>query len=293
MSDLDSLIDSKISLISHRDVRYDGILFSINTEESSIVLKEVRCYGTEDRVADALKVPGDPEKVIAFVTFPGGEIKDLVVHEGTSTTSSATNNDKEKPKSAKPEGKQESKSKSQSQQQAQNDLPPPAKTTTRPPRENAAGTGAHLLRMREKKVGEVQEVATGETFDFAAGLNIFKKDEVLAKVATEKPDEDIPTSKYKKDDFFDTMSCDLTDRERGIKTRMSYAEERSLNQDTFGAIALQNNYNRRNFGGRGRGRGYGRGRGRGYNNNYNRNNNTNKAITMNQSWSNVAKGTAA
>lgn len=40
MTELDSLIDSSISLISLADVRYDGILFSINPEESSIVLKE-------------------------------------------------------------------------------------------------------------------------------------------------------------------------------------------------------------------------------------------------------------
>ena len=40
MADLDSLINSKISLISHQDLRYDGTLFSINTEESSIVLKD-------------------------------------------------------------------------------------------------------------------------------------------------------------------------------------------------------------------------------------------------------------
>lgn len=40
MADLDNLIDSKISLISHQDVRYDGTLFSINTSESSIVLKD-------------------------------------------------------------------------------------------------------------------------------------------------------------------------------------------------------------------------------------------------------------
>ena len=40
MSELDKLIGSEISLISHRDLRYDGILFSINTAESSIALKD-------------------------------------------------------------------------------------------------------------------------------------------------------------------------------------------------------------------------------------------------------------
>ncbi len=40
MSELDSLIDSKISLISQEDVKFDGTLFSINAEESSMVLKD-------------------------------------------------------------------------------------------------------------------------------------------------------------------------------------------------------------------------------------------------------------
>jgi hypothetical protein len=39
MSHLDNLIGSQLSLISQQDVRYDGVLFSINAQESSIVLK--------------------------------------------------------------------------------------------------------------------------------------------------------------------------------------------------------------------------------------------------------------
>ena len=40
MSELDGLIDSKISLISQDDVKFDGTLFTINAEESSMVLKD-------------------------------------------------------------------------------------------------------------------------------------------------------------------------------------------------------------------------------------------------------------
>jgi hypothetical protein len=40
MSHLDSLIGSHLSLISLQDVRYDGVLFSINAKESSIVLRD-------------------------------------------------------------------------------------------------------------------------------------------------------------------------------------------------------------------------------------------------------------
>jgi len=40
MSDMDNLLGSRISLISQDDIRYDGILFSINAQESSIVLRD-------------------------------------------------------------------------------------------------------------------------------------------------------------------------------------------------------------------------------------------------------------
>jgi hypothetical protein len=40
MSELDSLLGSRISLISQQDIRYDGILFSINASESSLVLRD-------------------------------------------------------------------------------------------------------------------------------------------------------------------------------------------------------------------------------------------------------------
>ena len=40
MSDLDGLINSKISLISQDDVKFDGTLYSINAEESSMILKD-------------------------------------------------------------------------------------------------------------------------------------------------------------------------------------------------------------------------------------------------------------
>lgn len=40
MADLDNLLGSRISLITTQDIRYDGILFSINAQESSIVLRD-------------------------------------------------------------------------------------------------------------------------------------------------------------------------------------------------------------------------------------------------------------
>ena len=44
----------------------------------------VKCLGTEDRVTDAANVVAANPAILAFVTFPGHEIKDLYVHETTA-----------------------------------------------------------------------------------------------------------------------------------------------------------------------------------------------------------------
>lgn len=280
MADLDSLINSKISLISHQDLRYDGTLFSINTTESSIVLKEVQCLGTEDRVTDPTKKVASNTSIIAFVTFSGNDIKDLYVHE-SSTATKATESVPvvpvppvtaiKEPKVYQPpkptnEGEQNKGQAGGGQQ----------KSRREPRTEGTAGTGAHLLHMKEKKGPEsTQNIQVTGDFDFEAGLNIFKKDEVLAKVAKDKESsESAPEDlKYKKDDFFDSLS---SGQMAGTNGRLTHSQERVLNQDTFGAVALHSNNYRRGYGGgsRGNGGGGGRGRGRGgggryYNNNPN------------------------
>jgi len=40
MAELDNLLGSRISLITQQDIRYEGVLFSINQNESSIVLRD-------------------------------------------------------------------------------------------------------------------------------------------------------------------------------------------------------------------------------------------------------------
>jgi len=111
-----------------------------------------------------------------------------------------------------------------------------------------------------KKVegGDHQTVKADGEFDFEAALSSFNKTEVLATVAGD--DQAKTATKYKKDDFFDSLSCELVDRAEGRSARLNPADERALNQDTFGAVALQPSSFRRG-GGRGGGRGRGSGGG--------------------------------
>jgi len=233
MGDLDNLLGSRISLITIQDLRYDGVLFSINAAESSIVLKDVRTLGTEDRVTDPSKKVAATANVISFVSFPGAEIKDLYVHEPKS--------DEAQPPPAPapaqaPQQQQQQQRQQRPQSSGDGDRPPRPPSQgrgwgnpnaaasnnntqhdgggrgagrgrgrggggdnyhqggrggagrgerreprePREPRDNgpatAAGTGAHLLRMRVKGGDGAAAEATAGDFDFQAGLTNFNKE---------------------------------------------------------------------------------------------------------------------
>jgi protein LSM14 len=71
-------LGSRISLISNSDIRYEGVLYTIDTENSTICLQNVKSFGTENR-----KTPGVPasEEIFEYIIFRGKDIKDLTVLE--------------------------------------------------------------------------------------------------------------------------------------------------------------------------------------------------------------------
>ncbi|CAH0473852.1 unnamed protein product [Peronospora belbahrii] len=118
------------------------------------------------------------------------------------------------------------------------------------------GMGGHLLKRKERRApggtetSGVRPDTVSEEFNFAEGLSDFDKEQEFSKLEEDKRKE--TTGCYQKSSFFDTISCDALDRLEGQRARMSGAEERKLNTETFGAVGLNN---RRSFRGRGRGRG--------------------------------------
>lgn len=249
----------------------------------------------------AKKVPAT-DNVLSFVTFPGNEIKDLYVHDVTPEAAPAAGPapaaaeslpappaaksaaapapaaaHPPKPPAAHHQGRDHHQNReggrgSHDQGRGRHGGSHPRSSAPADgaprPAPTSAGTGEHLLKMRLKKTedGTSRDESSKGEFDFQAGLSHFNKGEVLATVASANAADTTKKEapKYVKDDFFDSLSCDVLDRAEGRSTRLNNQEERALNADTFGAIAVQSNFRRGYRGGGGRGRGGGGG---GYHNN--------------------------
>eukprot|EP01127_Copromyxa_protea_P010111 TRINITY_DN2440_c0_g1_i1.p1 TRINITY_DN2440_c0_g1~~TRINITY_DN2440_c0_g1_i1.p1 ORF type:complete len:570 (-),score=120.03 TRINITY_DN2440_c0_g1_i1:64-1773(-) len=72
-----SLINKRLSLISKLNIRYEGILYSVDSAAQAVALANVRSFGTEDREAEKFVPPS--QDVYEFIIFRGSDIKDLVV----------------------------------------------------------------------------------------------------------------------------------------------------------------------------------------------------------------------
>ncbi|KAI9516237.1 hypothetical protein NQZ68_019083 [Dissostichus eleginoides] len=79
MSSSKPYIGCKIGLISKAQNRYEGILYTIDKVNSTVVLAKVKCFGTEGRPTDRPTHPKDD--VYEYITFRGSDIKDITLCE--------------------------------------------------------------------------------------------------------------------------------------------------------------------------------------------------------------------
>ncbi|KII88325.1 hypothetical protein PLICRDRAFT_175924 [Plicaturopsis crispa FD-325 SS-3] len=75
-----SFIGKPISLVSHSDVRYRGILAGIDPQASTIQLSNVFSMGTESRKPPEEFIPPNQDPY-AYIIFRASEVKDLAVDE--------------------------------------------------------------------------------------------------------------------------------------------------------------------------------------------------------------------
>ncbi|KAM6981985.1 protein LSM14 homolog B [Tautogolabrus adspersus] len=83
MSSAKPCIGCKIGLVSKAQNRYEGILYTIDKGNSTVVLAKVRCLGTEGRPTDRPTPPKDD--VYEYITFRGSDIKDITLCEPPRT----------------------------------------------------------------------------------------------------------------------------------------------------------------------------------------------------------------
>ena len=79
MGDKVPYLGSRIVLISKSEIRYEGTLYTIDTNNSTVALQNVRSFGTEDRKAEGAIPPS--AEVFDYIIFRGTDIKDLHVCE--------------------------------------------------------------------------------------------------------------------------------------------------------------------------------------------------------------------
>ncbi|KAG5477179.1 hypothetical protein GH5_04261 [Leishmania sp. Ghana 2012 LV757] len=73
-------VGDMINLISKSEIRYEGQLHSINTDENTVSLSNVRIYGTEGRKGGGVEEVPPTEQLFEFIVFRGSDIKDLTVY---------------------------------------------------------------------------------------------------------------------------------------------------------------------------------------------------------------------
>lgn len=70
-------LGSRISLISKAKIRYEGILYAIDTDAMTVALTKVRSFGTENRCPD--RPIGPRDEIFEYIIFRGTDICDLNV----------------------------------------------------------------------------------------------------------------------------------------------------------------------------------------------------------------------
>jgi protein LSM14 len=79
-------VGNRISLISKKNIRYEGTLYSINEANATVALQNVRSYGTEGRekTEPDTSFVAPQDAVHPYLLFRGQDIKDLHVHEAST-----------------------------------------------------------------------------------------------------------------------------------------------------------------------------------------------------------------
>jgi hypothetical protein len=81
IDNISKILNKKVDLITNSNIRYEGMLIQIKTQDQRLLLKDVKSFGTEGRNNGVNEVPtpaaDDPNNLYAFVEFQIPMIKEL------------------------------------------------------------------------------------------------------------------------------------------------------------------------------------------------------------------------
>lgn len=81
MDNISKILNKNVDLITNSNIRYEGVLIKIKTEDKRLLLKDVKSFGTEGRNNGINEVPtppiDDPNNLYTFVEFQIPLIKEL------------------------------------------------------------------------------------------------------------------------------------------------------------------------------------------------------------------------
>uniref|UniRef100_A0A1I7YZI7 FFD domain-containing protein n=1 Tax=Steinernema glaseri TaxID=37863 RepID=A0A1I7YZI7_9BILA len=243
-------IGCKVSLISQLDIRYEGILYAVDTVGAVITLAKVRSYGTETR-RTARPIPARDE-IYEYVIFKAGDIKDFMVVPDFF-------DDPIVPFNVIYQRGLESELQFPSDPLLATDYPIPMraqpspigdrrKKVERSPTFSEVEESESEISEEDKFVQEPKgRNRIDSEFDFEEAENEFQN--VIASMTDKMGRMKVKRSRkrarrqvgecYNKDvSFFDGISCDTRDKAEGRCARMPKSQERLVNQETFGKEAV-------------------------------------------------------
>ncbi|KAL0224842.1 hypothetical protein RCL1_002754 [Eukaryota sp. TZLM3-RCL] len=233
-SDPFDFIGKPVSITSLADLRYEGILYTIDKVKKAIALKDVRCFGTEGR--SAREVPPSSD-VHPFLLFYSTQIKECVAIEESNPYDDP----------AIISAPMEPPQVSHTQPPAPSSAPSSVQPSSTPVKESSPSEEQPSQKPHKQYVRRHQQqswsVDKDQDFDFAASNQMFDKKEFFDATSDAKS---LKVSYNPEDDFFDTLEQPVT-RGGGYRGR-----------------------GRGRGNSRGRGRGRGGYRGRNFNPNYNK-----------------------
>lgn len=256
-------IGSKISLITNSELRYEGTLININTAKSTVTLRDVRMSGTENRKAPHFVLPSN--EIFDYIIFNGKDIKDLTVSEPgfsikedpavvavnvppagyAGPNDSYVNDPSVMPMRHRGGAPDMYSPMGDPRRNLRRDYDQPRDYSYHPnraPMYRGGRGGSSFPSNPRHVVGELTaqpnnslKTQVASAFDFETSNKQFTKEKTVGE--GQNGETALAPPYDQKSSFFDNISCETLNRQRGRESRVDREKQREVDAETFGAAA--------------------------------------------------------